>query len=400
MTGEGDLFQFDRCKFSQTKNFVKGGYPMRFIDEFRDSELAKSVVHEIEKLAQGRFFRIMEICGGHTHTIYRYGLHDVLPTNIQLVHGPGCPVCVLPMGRVDDAIAIAKHEGVILATFGDMMRVPGSDGSLIDAQADGADIRMVYSPLDALKLAQQNPDRKVVFFAIGFETTAPGTAVTLLHAKKLGVKNFFVFCNHVLVVPAIKALLDSPETHLDGFIGPGHVTTVIGSKAWEFIPNDYGKGMVISGFEPLDMLQAIYLLVKQLIEGKPKVDVQYTRAVRPEGNLKAKAVMEQVFELRESFEWRGLGWIEKSALKLRPEFAEFDAELHFELPNRQVADPKVCQCGAVLRGAILPWECKVFGTACTPEHPIGACMVSSEGACAAVYQYGRFSRKVRELLQR
>jgi hydrogenase expression/formation protein HypD len=372
---------------------------MRFIDEFRDSELAKRVVREIERIAEGRRFRIMEICGGHTHTIYRYGLHDVLPANIELVHGPGCPVCVLPMGKVDDAIAIAKHEGVILATFGDMMRVPGSEGSLIDAQADGADVRMVYSPLDALKLAHQNPDRKVVFFAIGFETTAPSTAVTLLHAKRWGVRNFFVFCNHVLVVPAIKALLDSPETRLDGFIGPGHVTTVIGSKAWEFIPKDYGKGIVISGFEPLDMLQAIYMLVKQLIEGKPRVDVQYTRAVRPDGNTKAKEVMAQVFELRETFEWRGLGWIEKSALKLKPEFAEFDAELHFNLPRRQVADPKVCQCGEVLRGAILPWECKVFGTACTPEHPIGACMVSSEGACAAVYQYGRYSRKVRELLR-
>ncbi|MGQ9463181.1 MAG: hydrogenase formation protein HypD [Candidatus Fervidibacter sp.] len=373
---------------------------MKFIDEFRNVELARKVVSEIERLAKGRRFRIMEICGGHTHTIYRYGLHDVLPENIELVHGPGCPVCVLPMGRVDDAIAIAKHEGVILTTFGDMMRVPGSDGSLIDAQANGADVRMVYSPLDALKLAERNPDRKVVFFAIGFETTAPGTAVTLLKAKELGVHNFFVFCNHVLVVPAIRALLDSGETQLDGFIGPGHVTTVIGSNAWEFIPKEYGKGMVISGFEPLDMLQSIYQLVKQLSEGKPKVDVQYTRTVRLEGNTKAKAVMEQVFELRETFEWRGLGWIERSAFKLKPEFAEFDAELRFDLPQRQVSDPKICQCGAVLRGAILPWECKVFGTACTPEHPIGACMVSSEGACAAVYQYGRFSRKVRELLQR
>jgi hydrogenase expression/formation protein HypD len=372
---------------------------MRFIDEFRNSELAKRVVREIERIAEGRRFRIMEICGGHTHTIYRYGLHDVLPTNIELVHGPGCPVCVLPMGKVDDAIAIAKHDGVILATFGDMMRVPGSEGSLIDAQANGADVRMVYSPLDALKLAHQNPDRKVVFFAIGFETTAPSTAVTLLHAKRMGVRNFFVFCNHVLVVPAIKALLDSPETQLDGFIGPGHVTTVIGSKAWEFIPKEYGKGIVISGFEPLDMLQAIYMLVRQLVEGKPRVDIQYTRAVRPDGNIKAKEVMSQVFDLRDTFEWRGLGWIEKSAFKLKPEFAEFDAELHFDLPRRQVTDPKVCQCGEVLRGAILPWECKVFGTACTPEHPIGACMVSSEGACAAVYQYGRYSRKVRELLR-
>ncbi|MCS7191569.1 MAG: hydrogenase formation protein HypD [Armatimonadetes bacterium] len=372
---------------------------MRFIDEFRDSELAKGIVSQIKRLAEGKHLRIMEICGGHTHTIYRYGLHDVLPTNIELVHGPGCPVCVLPTGKVDDAIAIAKSEGVIFATFGDMMRVPGSESSLFDAQAEGADVRMVYSPLDALKLALKNPNRKVVFFAIGFETTAPSTAVTLLQAKQLKVRNFFAFCNHVLVVPAIRALLDSPETKLDGFIGPGHVTTVIGSKAWEFIPEEYGKGIVISGFEPLDMLQAIYLLIKQLVENNPKVEVQYSRAVRPEGNVKAKVLMEQVFDVRETFEWRGLGWIEKSALKLKPEFAQFDAELHFDLPRRRVSDPKVCQCGAVLRGAILPWECKVFGTACTPENPIGACMVSSEGACAAVYQYGRYSRKIRELLQ-
>ncbi|MCS7264588.1 MAG: hydrogenase formation protein HypD [Armatimonadetes bacterium] len=371
---------------------------MRFIDEFRNSGMAKGIVREIEKLADGLNLRIMEICGGHTHTIYRYGLHDVLPTNIELVHGPGCPVCVLPMGRVDDAITIAQKDGVILTTFGDMMRVPGSKGSLIEAQSYGADVRMVYSPLDALKIALQNPDLKVVFFAIGFETTSPSTAVTLIKAKEMGVSNFFVFCNHVLVVPAIRALLDSPETQIDGFIGPGHVTTVIGSKAWEFIPAEYGKGIVISGFEPLDMLQAIYMLVKQLVDGDPKVDVQYTRAVRPEGNMKAKALMERVFELRETFEWRGLGWIEKSALKLKQEFAKFDAELHFDLPNRQVSDPRVCQCGAVLRGAIFPWECRVFGTACTPETPIGACMVSSEGACAAVYQYGRYSRKVRELL--
>lgn len=381
------------------QTFAEEDKLMRFIDEFRNYELAKGIVREIERLADGRHFRIMEICGGHTHTIYRYGLHDVLPTNIELVHGPGCPVCVLPMGKVDDGIAIAKSDGVILATFGDMMRVPGSEGSLIDAQANGADVRMVYSPLDALKIAAQNPDRKVTFFAIGFETTAPSTAVTLLKAKQLGIRNFFVFCNHVLVVPAIRALLDNSQTYLDGFIGPGHVTTVIGSKAWEFIPSEYGKGTVISGFEPLDMLQAIYLLVKQLVEGKPKVDVQYTRAVRPEGNIKAKALMERVFELRETFEWRGLGWIEKSAFKLKSDFSDFDAELHFDLPRRRVSDPKICQCGAVLRGAILPWECKVFGTACTPEHPIGACMVSSEGACAAVYQYGRYSRKVRELLQ-
>ncbi len=371
---------------------------VKFIDEFRDKALAKGLLKEIERLSAGRSFKFMEICGGHTHTIYRHALHDVLPPNIELVHGPGCPVCVLPMGRIDDALTLAYTDGVILTTFGDMMRVPGSKGSLLDAQANGADVRMVYSPLDALKIARQHPDRKVVFFAIGFETTAPSTALTLLRARQEGVGNFFVFCNHVLILPAVKAILDSPDMRLDGFIGPGHVSTIIGSKPWSFVAKDYGKPVVIAGFEPLDILQAIYLLLRQWREGRCEVEIQYTRVVKPEGNPQALRVMGQVFELRPYFEWRGLGFIARSALKLRPEFSEHDAEVQFSLPHLRVADPKACQCGEVLKGVLKPWECRVFGTACTPETPIGACMVSPEGACAAVYHYGRYSRKIRELI--
>ncbi len=364
---------------------------MKYVDEYRDSTLARQVAAEIARLSAGRPLKFMEVCGGHTHTIYKYGIEDILPRNIDMVHGPGCPVCVLPMGRIDDAISIARTDGVIFTTFGDMMRVPGSKGSLLDARADGADVRFVYSPLDALKIAHQNPERQVVFFAIGFETTAPSTAVTLLRARAEGVKNFSIFCNHIKVIPALQALLDSPDLSLDGFVGPGHVSMVIGTRPYEFIARDHHKPVVISGFEPLDIIQSIQMLAKQISEGRSEVENQYARVVRPEGNLKALAVMEQTMMLRPIFEWRGLGTIAESALKLRPEFADWDAELRFEVPGIRVADPKACQCGEVLRGAIKPWECKVFGTACTPETPIGTCMVSSEGACAAYFNYGRFS---------
>jgi hydrogenase expression/formation protein HypD len=333
----------------------------------------------------------MEVCGGHTHTIYKHGIEDVLPHNIDLIHGPGCPVCVLPMGRIDDAIAIARMDDVIFTTFGDMMRVPGSSGSLLDAKADGADVRFVYSPLDALKLARQHPDRKVVFFAIGFETTAPSTAVTLLRAKEEGIKNFSVFCNHVNIIPAMKAILDSPDLRLDGFIGAGHVSMVIGMRPYNFVARDHHKPVVIAGFEPLDIIQSVYMIVQQIVEGRAEVENQYSRVVRPEGNVKALQAMAQTMELRPFFEWRGLGFITHSALKLRPEFADWDAELRYEVPGLRVADPKACQCGEVLKGVIKPWECKVFGTACTPETPIGTCMVSPEGACAAYFNYGRFS---------
>ena len=296
------------------------------------------------------------------------------------------------MGRVDDAIALAEQPGVVLTSFGDMMRVPGSSSSLLEAKARGADVRMVYSPLDALKIAQANPDRRVVFFAVGFETTAPSTAVTLLRAREAGVRNFSVFCNHVTIVPPLKAILTSPDLRLDGFLGPGHVSTVIGNRPYEFVPRQHGKPLVTAGFEPLDILQAVVMLLQQFADGRCKVENQYTRVVVDDGNPIALRILEQVFTLRPHFEWRGLGFIAQSALALREDFAEFDAERLFELPGVRVADPKACQCGEVLKGVIKPWECKVFGTACTPETPIGTCMVSSEGACAAYYTFGRLHR--------
>ena len=367
---------------------------MRFVDEFRDRKIAGDVAAEIARLAKrGRHYRFMEVCGGHTHTIYKHGIEDYLPPNITLVHGPGCPVCVIPMGRVDDAMYIARQPGVMLTCFGDMMRVPGGDGSFLDASAAGADIRMVYSPLDALRLAQRNPGRHVVFMAIGFETTAPSTALTLLKAAADGVSNFSVFCNHVTIVPAIKAILDSPDLRLDGFLGPGHVSTVIGCRPYQFIASAFQKPVVVAGFEPLDVLESIRLLLKQLAEGRCEVENQYTRVVPWDGNPKALDVIRQTMELRPYFEWRGLGFISQSALKLREPFAAYDAEHIFRIPGVRVADPKACQCGEVLKGVLKPWECKVFGTACTPETPIGTCMVSSEGACAAYYNFGRFTRE-------
>lgn len=367
---------------------------MRFVDEYRDAEKAQALAEKIAGLCEpDRQYKFMEVCGGHTHTIYRHGLEDYLPDNIQLIHGPGCPVCVIPMGRVDDTISIAEQEDVIMTSFGDMMRVPGGKGSFFDAKANGADIRMVYSPLDALKIAKQNPDRQVVFMAIGFETTAPSTAMTVLRAAAEEIDNFSVFCNHVTIIPAIKAILDSPDLRLDGFIGPGHVSTVIGCRPYEFISRDYGKPLVTAGFEPLDILQSIYLLLLQLSEGRCEVENQYSRVVPWDGNLTALKAINQVMELRPYFEWRGLGFISQSAMAVRDSYARFDAERAFDLPGIRVADPKACQCGEVLKGVLKPWECKVFGTACTPETPIGTCMVSSEGACAAYYNFGRFSRE-------
>jgi len=336
---------------------------------------------------------VMEICGGHTHTIYKYGVDDLLPENVELVHGPGCPVCVIPMGRVDDGITVAMQPGVIFTCFGDMMRVPGGKGSLLEAKAQGADVRMVYSPLDALRIAREHPDREVVFFAVGFETTAPSTALTLVRAKRERVENFSVYCNHVTIVPPLRSLLESPDLQLDGFIGPGHVSTIIGARPFEFIPREFGKPIVISGFEPLDLLQSVFMVLRQLTDGRCEVENQYTRVVPYEGNDRALEVLADVFEPRPTFEWRGLGFIPDSALKLAPAYADFDAELRFAVPGVRVADPKACQCGDVLKGAIKPWECKVFGTACTPELPIGTCMVSSEGACAAYYNFGRFARE-------
>lgn len=364
---------------------------MKFIDEYRQSDLARRLAERIAALTDEPL-KLMEVCGGHTHTIFKYGIEDLLPPNIEMIHGPGCPVCVIPLGRVDDAISIAQHEDVIFTTFGDAMRVPGSHTSLLDAKADGADVRMVYSPLDAVKIASKNPDKQVVFLALGFETTAPATAMTILQAQKDGVKNFSVFCNHIMIIPALKAMLDSPDLKLDGFVGPGHVSTVIGTRCYEFVARDYGKPIVVTGFEPLDVLQSVYMIVQQIVEGRSEVENQYPRAVATEGNSKALEVLTQIFEPRDYFEWRGLGSIPRSGMKLKARYAEFDAELKFSVPGLRIADPKACQCGEILKGVKKPWECKVFGTACTPETPIGSCMVSSEGACAAYYNFGRLSK--------
>jgi hydrogenase expression/formation protein HypD len=361
---------------------------MKYVDEFRDPKLIRQAADEIRRLARpGRHYRIMEVCGGHTHAIYRFGLEGLLPENVELIHGPGCPVCVLPMGRTDDGLTLADLPGVVFTAFGDVMRVPGTKGSPLEHKARGAEIRMVYSPLDAIKLAQTNPGKHIVFFAIGFETTAPSTALTILKARELGLDNFSVFCNHVTIIPAIRAILDSPDMRLDAFVGPGHVSTVIGCRPYEFIAEDYGKPIVVSGFEPLDILQSIVMILRQLAEGRSEVENQYARVVPWEGNLPALRVLEEVFELRPYFEWRGLGFISQSALKLRDEFAQWDSERRFDVPGIRVTDPKAAQCGEVLKGVLKPPQCKLFGTECTPERPVGALMVSSEGACAAYYNY-------------
>jgi hydrogenase expression/formation protein HypD len=367
---------------------------VKYVDEFRDGEKARILAREIRALVphlpvvDGRRLQIMEVCGGHTHAIFRYGLEAMLPPEIELVHGPGCPVCVLPMGRVDDCIAISERPDVIFTTFGDAMRVPGSKKSLLQAKGDGADVRMVYSPLDALALARKHPDKDVVFFALGFETTTPSTALTVLQAESEGITNFSLFCNHITIVPTLRAILESGAVQLDGFIGPGHVSMVIGTAPYEFIAADYRKPIVVAGFEPLDVLHSIYLVLLQLAEGRCAVENQYARVVPSAGNRMAMEAVARVFEVREHFEWRGLGSIEHSGLRMRAAYAEYDAERKFAVPGLQVLDPAACQCGDVLTGAIKPWECRIFGTLCTPETPLGALMVSSEGACAAYHQYG------------
>jgi hydrogenase expression/formation protein HypD len=371
---------------------------MKYIDEFRDGGLARNLASAIAAEADtGRSYNLMEFCGGHTHAISRYGVADLLPPAVRMIHGPGCPVCVLPIGRVDLAIELALQRNAIVCTYGDCLRVPASNNlSLLKAKARGGDVRMVYSPADALAAAQAHPDREVVFFAIGFETTTPPTALVIKQAASLGLTNFSVLCNHVLTPAAITNILESPEVRqlgtlpLDGFIGPAHVSTIIGSQPYEFFAEEFRKPVVIAGFEPLDVMQAILMLVRQINEGRAEVENEFTRAVTREGNLKAQALVSEVFELRRSFEWRGLGEVPYSALRIREAYAGFDAERRFALETRSVADNKACECGAILRGVKHPRDCKVFGTVCTPENPIGSCMVSSEGACAAYYSYGRF----------
>ncbi len=371
---------------------------MKYIDEFRDGEVAQKLAVAIRREARAdRRYHFMEFCGGHTHAISRYGVSDLLPDNVKMIHGPGCPVCVLPIGRVDQAIRLALEHGVILCTYGDCLRVPASDGlSLLKAKAQGADIRMVYSSADAVVLAQKNPDKQVVFLAIGFETTTPPTAVAIKHAAALGLSNFSVLCCHVLTPSAISSILESPEVRqwgtvpLDGFIGPAHVSTIIGSRPYEFFAEEYRKPVVIAGFEPLDVMQAIRMLIRQVNEGRAEVENEFSRAVDRNGNLKAQRLVGEVFEMRKHFEWRGLNVLPYSALRIRSQFAEFDAEKRFSLDYKPVPDHKACECGAILRGVKRPQDCKLFGTVCTPENPIGSCMVSSEGACAAHYTYGRY----------
>src|SRR4051794_40541291 len=361
---------------------------MKFVDEFRDAAVIGKAVEEIRRLADsGRHYRFMEVCGGHTHAIYRFGLKDLLPPNIELIHGPGCPVCVLPMGRIDDGLAIAQDPNVIFTAFGDMMRVPGTRGSPLEHKARGMDVRIVYSPSDALKLAEKNPEKHVLFFAIGFETTAPSTALILMRAKSLGLRNFSVFSNHVTIIPAIRAILDSPDMRIDAFIGPGHVATVIGCRPFDWVARNEGKPIVVAGFEPLDILQSIVMLLRQLHRNEAKVENQYTRCVPWDGNRAALSAMAEVFELRPYFEWRGLGFISQSALRIRDEYADWDAERRFDVPGVRVTDPKAAQCGEVLKGVLRPEQCKLFANECTPESPIGALMVSSEGSCAAYYNY-------------
>lgn len=361
---------------------------MKFVDEFRDAAVITKAAEEIRRLADpGRHYRFMEVCGGHTHAIYRFGLKDLLPSNIDLVHGPGCPVCVLPMGRIDDALTLAREHEMIFTAFGDMMRVPGRQGSPLEHKSRGMDVRVIYSPADALALAERCPGRQVLFFAIGFETTAPSTALTLMRAKARGIRNFSVLSNHVMIIPAIRAILDSPDMRIDAFIGPGHVSTVIGCRPYEWIAANEQKPIVVSGFEPVDLLQSIVMLLKQLRAGEAKVENQYKRVVPWEGNRAALKALGEVFEVRPYFEWRGMGFISQSALKIRSVYADWDAEQRFRMAGIRVTDPKAAQCGEVLKGVLKPAQCKLFGKECTPELPVGALMVSSEGSCAAYYNY-------------
>ncbi len=371
---------------------------MKYASEFRDPALARALLSRIAELAdrigatRARPVHIMEICGGHTHSIFRYGLDKLVHEGIEFIHGPGCPVCVLPMARVDECVEIAERPGVIFTTFGDAMRVPGHRKSLMQAKAEGCDIRMVYSPLDALELARRNPGREVVFFGLGFETTTPSTALSIQQAAREGLGNFSIFCNHITVPEPIRALLNDPDMMLDGFIGPGHVSMVIGTHPYDFIAQEYGKPIVVAGFEPTDLLQSVLMVLAQIAKGRAAVENQYARVVPEHGNPVSLAAIADVYERRPSFEWRGLGEIEASGLRIRPKYRAFDAEEKFGIGyatgRRPLAEPEGLACGAVMTGRIKPTACPQFGKGCTPDMPLGALMVSSEGACAAYWQYG------------
>jgi hydrogenase expression/formation protein HypD len=368
---------------------------LRYLDEFRDPVLGRalfeSLHREVRRFKRDSPLRIMEFCGGHTHALYRFGLLDRLPEGLRMIHGPGCPVCILPVGRIDAAIRLAFSPEVILVSYGDVLRVPGSGGmTLMTARSQGADVRIICSAFEGLALACRYPDRKVVFFAIGFETTTPPTAAVLVEARRNNLDNYFVFSNHVLTPPAMRAILsdDRPETFLDGIIGPSHVSTLIGSKAYEPVARDFRVPIVIAGFEPLDILLALHMIVIQVGEQRAEVENEYRRAVTPDGNTKSRELVRTVFEEAPSFEWRGLGLLPQSSLGIRKEFAGHDAECHFDVAVQSVSDPRACECGEILKGLKHPKDCRIFGTLCTPETPVGSCMVSAEGACAAVYHYG------------
>jgi len=359
---------------------------LKFIDEYRNAEKARPIIEEIQRLADEPI-RLMEVCGTHTVSIARYGLRKILPRTIELISGPGCPVCVTSNGDLDKAIALAGIPGAAIATFGDMVRVPGSESTLASERAKGGDVRVVYSPLDGLKLAADAPQTKVIFLGVGFETTAPTIAATALEAKTRGLKNFFIFSVHKTVPRALKALMDLGEVKLNGFLLPGHVSAIIGSQPYEFLARDYGLACAISGFEPLDILQSVLLLVRQIKTRGPRVEIQYRRGVNPEGNPRALQVMAQVFTPSDA-EWRGLGMIPGTGLALRPELAGLDASRVFTLNPPAPKEPRGCRCGDVLRGVLRPQECSLFARVCNPQNPAGPCMVSFEGSCAAAYKYG------------
>jgi hydrogenase expression/formation protein HypD len=370
---------------------------MKYVDEFRDPTKAKALVKAIQQLAATLRtetpLQFMEFCGGHTHTLFKYGIEAMLPDNIEMVHGPGCPVCVLPMARVDDCVSIAEQPNVIFTTFGDAMRVPGTRKSLLQAKADGCDVRMVYSPMDALNLARQQPTHEVVFFALGFETTMPSTALTLLQAAREGLNNFSLFCNHITTPATMRAILTDPDLTLDGFLAPGHVSMVIGTQPYDFVVRDYHKPVVITGFEPLDILQALWLLLKQVSEQRAVVENQYARIVPTQGNNAGLAAIQRVYEVRAHSEFRGLGNIGDAGIKIRANYAAFDAEQKFPLAKAIPAPViETLKCAEVLRGVLKPWQCPAFASTCNPQAPLGALMVSPEGSCAAYYAYGKLGK--------
>lgn len=364
---------------------------MKFLEEYRDEALAQKILAQIRQTVTKPWV-LMEVCGGQTHSIVKYGIDQLLPEQVELVHGPGCPVCVTSLEMIDKAHAIAGRPEVIFCSFGDMLRVPGSHSDLLGLKSQGADIRVVYSPIDALKVAKENPDKEVVFFAIGFETTAPANAMAVWQAKKQGVKNFSILVSHVLVPPAIAAILQSPHNRVQGFLGPGHVCTVMGFKEYEELTAKFKIPIVITGFEPLDILQGTLMLLQQLESGRAEVENQYPRVVRRDGNLTSQELMQSVFDVSDR-KWRGVGSIPQSGYRLRDSFCEFDAERRFQVQTISTQESTVCISGEVLRGIKKPHDCPAFGTECTPEHPLGATMVSAEGACAAYYAYGRHRKK-------